>query len=534
MRDLNEDAGTVAGFSIATAGATMRQVYEDMDTFDDNVVRFLAFDVSDKPYAASIAFIARVIESMRLRKSLKIIRFFHYAKTAPPLRVRRQNTWSAPYTGAHSEPPVINTSKWTAPIAHNFDRKHSNFEDYLEGHLDVMPPALEGIRVIEITEALAGPYCAMLLGDLGADVIKVERPGIGDQSRSWGPPFIGSESAYFLATNRNKRSLTLNYDQAHGREILQRLIAAADIVMFNNPSLASLARRGMDPDTLCKQHPRLIYCAISGYGFSGPKAGLPGYDIIAQAEAGVWSFTGNPDTQPVRYPVAIADITCGIYATIGILAALFAREKTGRGQFLDTALLDCQLTWLANIGSNYLNAHESPQRWGNAHPSIVPYQVFRGSDGRHFVVAIGTELLWSRFTRVLGAEETLGRDPRFASNALRTKHRNELILTLEGILQQSPSATWLEHLSKAQVPAAAIQTVGEALNDPQTLARGLIVSIEHPAIGVARSIANPVRLSGTPPLYRLPPPMLGEHTEAILRELRCSPDDIAASSGNSP
>ena len=394
-------------------------------------------------------------------------------------------------------------------------------------------PVLEGIRVLELSEALAGPYCAMMLGDLGADVIKVERPGVGDQSRAWGPPFVGTESAYFLATNRNKRSLTLNYNEPAGLDILQRLIATADVVIFNNPSPASLGRRGLDPETLCGKYSRLVYCAISGYGFSGPKAGLPGYDIIAQAEAGVWSFTGNPDTEPVRYPIAIADITCGIYATIGILAALFARERTGRGQFLDTALFDSQLTWLANIGSNYLNANQPPQRWGNAHPSIVPYQVFRGGDGRHFVIAIGTELLWARFTRVLAAEETLGRDPRFASNALRTKYRDELIPVIQQILEQHPAAAWLERLAQAQIPAAAIQTVGEALNDPQTLARGLIVEIEHPAIGVARSIANPVRLSATPPLYRLPPPTLGEHTAAILRELGCSPEEIAGVRGNS-
>jgi len=396
-----------------------------------------------------------------------------------------------------------------------------------------MPPVLDGIRVLELTEALAGPYCAMLLGDLGADVIKVERPGVGDQSRSWGPPFVGSESAYFLATNRNKRSLTLNYDQPPGQKILDRLIATADVVIFNNPSLASLARRGIDPDTLCGRYPRLVYCAISGYGFSGPKAGLPGYDIIAQAEAGVWSFTGEGDAEPVRYPVAIADISCGIYATIGILGALFARERSGRGQFLDVALFDSQLTWLANIGSNYLNAGQPPRRWGNAHPSIVPYQVFRGGDGRHFVIAIGTELLWARFTRVLGVEDTLGRDPRFTTNALRIKHRDELIPALQQLLDQSPAAIWLESLAQAQIPAAAIQTVGEALNDPQTLARGLIVEIDHPAIGAARSIANPIRLSATPPLYRLPPPVLGEHTTRILFDLGCSAEEVAAAKRSS-
>ena len=396
-----------------------------------------------------------------------------------------------------------------------------------------MLPVLDGLRVLELTEALAGPYCAMLLGDLGAEVIKIERPGVGDQSRAWGPPFVGSESAYFLATNRNKRSLTLNYNDAAGSDILHRLIATADVVIFNNPSLASLARRDIDPETLGGKYPRLVYCAITGYGFNGPKAGLPGYDIIAQAEAGVWSFTGNPDTEPVRYPVAIADITCGVYATIGILAALFVRERTGRGQFLDTALFDSQLTWLANIGSNYLNAKQPPQRWGNAHPSIVPYQVFRGGDSRHFVIAIGTEALWARFTRVLGAEETLGRDPRFTTNALRTEHRGELIPVVQQLLDHRPAGDWLVRLAQAQIPAAAIQTVGEALTDPQTLARGLIVEIDHPAIGVARSIANPVRLSATPPLYRLPPPTLGEHTTAILRELGCSPEEIAAARGKS-
>src|SRR5947209_6344850 len=231
---------------------------------------------------------------------------------------------------------------------------------------------LADIRVVELTEALAGPYCAMLLGDFGADVIKVERPGTGDQSRGWGPPFIAGESAYFLATNRNKRSIALDYDLPEDLQALHRLIATADVYLSNQPSLESLKRRGLDPETLRAKFPRLIYCSITGYGFSGPKAGRPGYDILAQAETGVMSFTGEPEGGPMRYPIAIADMTCGMYAAMGVLAALFAREKSGQGQFIDMALFDSQLTWLANIGSSYLNAGATPTRWGNSHPNIVP------------------------------------------------------------------------------------------------------------------------------------------------------------------
>jgi len=378
---------------------------------------------------------------------------------------------------------------------------------------------LDGIQVVELTEALAGPYCAMMLGDFGADVIKVERPGVGDQSRTWGPPFVGSESAYFLATNRNKRSLTLNYDHPAGAAVLHRLLAKADVFICNQPSLASLQRRGIDPATLHAKHPRLIYCAISGYGFTGPRVGQRGYDIIAQAEAGVMSFTGEPNGEPIRFPIAIADMTTGMYAAIGILAALYARERTGKGDFLDLALFDSQLTWLANIGSNYLNVGVSPSRWGNAHPSIVPYQLFRGSDGRSFVVAIGTQAQWQRLLRLLDLEKELAADTRFATNADRIRHREQLIPLLQGRFDAMPSAVWLNRLVTADIPAALIQTVGEALNDPQTISRGLIVEIEHPTLKAVRSIANPVRSEAQPILYRLPPPLLGEHNRQILREL---------------
>jgi crotonobetainyl-CoA:carnitine CoA-transferase CaiB-like acyl-CoA transferase len=389
-----------------------------------------------------------------------------------------------------------------------------------------MPCSLDGIRVVELTEALAGPYCAMLLGDFGADVIKVERPGTGDQTRGWGPPFVGSESAYYLGTNRNKRSITINYDEPLGQEILQRLLATADVFLCNQPVRKSLTRRGIDPVSLRAKHPRLIYCSISGYGFTGPKAEQPGYDILAQAEAGIMSFTGEPGSGPVRFPVAIADMTTGMYAAMGVLAALFLRERTGQGDFLELALFDSQLTWLANVGSSYLNAGVSPERWGNAHPNIVPYQLFRGSDGRYFVVAIGTEPQWHRLLRVLSASEELRQDARFAGNAARIRNRDELIPRLQQLFEGRASFDWLSKLEDADIPAAAIQSVSEALNDAQTLARGLIVEIEHPTLQTARSIANPIRFGAQPVVYRLPPPLLGEHTAAILRELKYKKSEV--------
>jgi crotonobetainyl-CoA:carnitine CoA-transferase CaiB-like acyl-CoA transferase len=388
-----------------------------------------------------------------------------------------------------------------------------------------MSMVLDGIRVVEITEALAGPYCAMLLGDLGADVIKVERNAGGDQSRGWGPPFVGTESAYYLATNRNKRSMVLNYDHPLGSEILQRLLATADVFICNQPSMNSLQRRGLDPPTLRAKHSRLIYCSISGYGFTGPKAEQPGYDILAQAEAGVMSFTGEPDGGPMRFPIAIADMTTGMYAAMGILGALFARERNGKGDYLDMALFDSQLTWLANVGSSYLNAGVSPTRWGNAHPNIVPYQIFQGSDARHFVVGVGTQGQWLRLVKLLGAED-LGADPRFADNAARIVNRVQLIPLLQQRFDAQSRDAWLSQLKQADIPAAAIQNVSEALNDPQTKARELVVQLEHPILGAARSIANPIRLSSQPIQYRLPPPLLGEHTRAILQQLQYSEQDI--------
>lgn len=388
---------------------------------------------------------------------------------------------------------------------------------------------LDGTRVVELTEALAGPYCAMLLGDLGADVIKVERPGVGDHSRTWGPPFVGPVSAYFLAANRNKRSISLNYDHPNGSEVLHRLIAQADVFICNQPSLESLERRGIDPTSLRAKFPRLIYCAISGYGFTGPKVGQPGYDILAQAEAGVMSFTGEPGNGPLRFPIAIADMTTGIYASLGILAALFARERTGKGDFLDLALFDSQLTWLANVGSSYLNSGVSPARWGNAHPNIVPYQLFRGSDDKYFVLAVGTQPQWQRLLRVLDLEPALADDARFTTNADRIQNRDTLIAILQQHFDLYPTAQWIERLTNADIPAAAIHTVGEALQDRQTTSRGLIVEIEHPVLRTLRSIANPIRSTVQRIVYRCPPPTLGEHNRAILQELGFAPSELESS-----
>ena len=389
----------------------------------------------------------------------------------------------------------------------------------MENDVNTSSSPCGSIRVLELSEALAGPYCAMMLGDFGADVIKVERPGVGDQTRAWGPPFVGPLSCYFIMTNRNKRSLALDYTTPQGNEILQELIARTDVLIVNSPTAASLARREIDPEKLCAKYPRLVYCNISGYGFNGPKMGMPGYDIVAQAEGGVWSFTGKEGTDPVRYPVAIVDISTGLYSALACLGALLTREKTGRGQFIDMALFDTQLTWLANIGSNYINTKQMPTRWGNAHASIVPYDMFHDSEGRHFIIGVGTEAHWTRFLPLIEAEETLGRDPRFVNNTERVKNRAVLSPIVQEILAKKSAEYWVEKLNEARIPVAKIQSVDEAVNDPQSVARNDVVGIEHPVAGMTRWVANPCRLAGTPPSYRLPPPMLGEHTDQILQEL---------------
>lgn len=387
---------------------------------------------------------------------------------------------------------------------------------------------LTGIRILEMTEALAGPFCAMMLGDLGADVIKVERPGAGDMTRGWAPPFVGAESAYFLSVNRNKRGITLNLKAPAAQEILHRLVVDADVFMVNQPSLDSLRRLRADPDTLRGINPRLVYCLISGFGLTGPEAGQGGYDVVAQARAGLMALTGEPDMGPIRFPVPLADATCSLYCMIGILSALMARERTGQGQVLDVALLDSQLAWMTHVAGAYFATGERPKKIGNAHATIVPYQPFRAKDRKYLTVAVGTERLWARFCQALDIAETVGADPRFATNPDRIRNRGALIPLLEQAFLAQDAAFWLARLRAADIPCGPINEADEALNDPQIIAREMIVEQLHPTAGPVRSVGNPVHLSDTPVSYRLPPPTLGQHTGEVLAGLGYSPAAIAA------
>ncbi len=380
-----------------------------------------------------------------------------------------------------------------------------------------MPNALDGIRIIDLTEALAGPLCTMILGDLGADVIKVERPGVGDQARKWGPPFIGTESAYFLAVNRNKRSVTIDITTPEGQSIMRRLLDTADIFVCNVRKVESLKKVGLDPETVRAYNPRLIYCSITGYGRTGPYAGRGGYDLVAQGEAGLMAATGEPGGEPMRWSVAIADMTTGVWSAIGILAALYSREKTGQGQFIDQALLDGQLGWAPIMASEYFATGQRPPRLGNRHANIVPYQVFKARD-KHMIIAVGTQALWTRFCEVTGLGDQVRDDPHFATNPDRWTNYDELIALLEPLFLQHDADYWLERIRSAEIPCGPINALDETLNDPQIIQRGMIVEFEHP-IGPIKVLGSPLHLSDTPVTYRRRPPLLGEHTDEVLREL---------------
>jgi formyl-CoA transferase len=378
-------------------------------------------------------------------------------------------------------------------------------------------PLLEGVRVLDLSRVLAGPYCTMMLGDLGADIIKIEAPGSGDDTRHWGPPFAqGGESAYFLCVNRNKRSLTLNLKSEQGLQILKELIRQSNILV-ENFRVDTMEKWGLDYEALQILRPGLIYCTITGYGYTGPYRHLPGYDFIIQAQGGLMSITGPEEGEPYKVGVAIADITAGLFACNAILAALFEHQRSGRGQRIDISLLDSQIAWLANVGSNYLISGEKPIRYGNAHPNIVPYQTFKASDG-YFALGIGNDNQWKQFCEKAGKKEW-AEDIRFQTNANRVKNRNDLIPLLDELFGQSEISHWLPIMETIGVPCGPINSIDRALEDPQVRAREMVIEVSHPKAGAIQMVASPLKIPTAPTVVRLPPPMLGEHSEQILHEL---------------
>jgi len=369
---------------------------------------------------------------------------------------------------------------------------------------------LQGITVLDLTRVLSGPYCTMLLADLGARVIKVEQPGKGDDTRAWGPPFQSGESAYFLSINRNKESVTLDFKQPEGRSLVERLLARAD-VLVENFRPGTLAKLGLDYATIQTRYPRLVYCSISGFGHTGPRQREAGYDAVMQGEGGLMSITGASDGPPYRLGVAIADIVTGMFAAQGITAALLARERTGRGQAVDMAMLDSVAALLSYQAGIYFATNRAPGRMGNRHPTIVPYETFSASDGE-FVLAVGNDDQWRRFCRVADLDE----DERFATNRQRVVAYDELRPLLAARLRREPRGYWIERLTAAGVPCGSVRDLAELFSDPQIDARAMVEEVQHAAVGPMRVLGTPLKLSETPASIRTPPPRLGEHTDSVL------------------
>jgi formyl-CoA transferase len=387
--------------------------------------------------------------------------------------------------------------------------------------------ALSHLRVLDLTRVLAGPWCTQTLADLGAEVIKIERPGLGDDTRHWGPPYAQdaagqdtTEAAYYLAVNRNKKSVTLDIASPAGQAIVRKLVVECD-VLVENYKVGQLAKYGLDYDSLKAIKPDLIYCSITGFGQTGPYAPRPGYDFIVQGMGGFMSVTGERDALPGGGPqkagVAIADLFTGAHATIAILAALAHRERTGEGQSLDICLLDVQVAMMANMATNYLATGKPPQRWGNAHPNIVPYQVFKVADG-WVIVACGNDGQFRKLVEA-GGEPALAQDPRFASNPQRVRHREALLPLLEPMMLRKTRAAWIADLESAGVPCGPINDLADVFQDPQVLARDMRLELPHPTAGSVTVPGSALKLGGTPVEYRSPPPLLGEHTRSVLTEL---------------
>ena len=392
--------------------------------------------------------------------------------------------------------------------------------------------ALDGIRVLDLSRVLAGPWCTQNLADLGADVIKIERPGSGDDTRTWGPPFLPSadgreshESAYYLGTNRNKRSVTCDIARPEGQALIRELAEHCD-VFIENFKVGDMARYGLDYDSLKAINPRLVYCSLTGFGQTGPYAPRAGYDYIIQGMGGLMSVTGERDDLgggPQKVGVAVADLFTGMYATVGILAALRHAERTGEGQHLDMALLDTQVAMLANLGANYLVSEKVPGRMGNAHQNIVPYQVFevapRPDGGKDFIIlAVGNDGQYAKFCEVAGRPD-LASNPRYTRNADRVRHRAELVPLLEAVMKTRPKADWLSRLEAAKVPCGAINSLDEVFVDPHVQARGMVTHWQHPLRADLPLVSSPIKLEKTPVRTVSPPPMLGQHTDEVLGEL---------------
>ena len=380
-----------------------------------------------------------------------------------------------------------------------------------------MGAALSDLLILDLSRVLAGPYATQLLGDFGARIIKVEKPGLGDETRAWGPPFTpGGQSAYFLCANRNKESLTLNLKHPAGQAVLRQLARRAD-VLVENFRPGALAALGLGYAELRADNPGLVYCAITGYGQDGPYADRPGYDTVIQAQGGLMSVTGPADGEPHKVGVAVVDITAGLYAATSILAALRHRERTGEGQQIDIALFDVQLSWLANVGSAYLVSGQAPGRYGNAHATIVPYQPFAAADGS-VMVAVGNDGQFARFCAALGRNEW-ATDPRYATNPARVAHRDALVPQIAALTIARPVAAWVEVLLAAGVPCGPVNDIPAALADPHTVARGMLQEVTDASGETLRLIGPAPKLSATPASVRLAPPRLGEQTDALLREL---------------
>jgi crotonobetainyl-CoA:carnitine CoA-transferase CaiB-like acyl-CoA transferase len=378
-----------------------------------------------------------------------------------------------------------------------------------------MSGALSGLRVLDLTRVLAGPLCTMTLGDMGADIIKVEPPG-GDETRGWGPPHAGGEAAYFLGVNRNKRGIVLDLSRPNSRRVLAELIVRSD-VLVENYKVGTLDRWGLDAGWFEQHAPRLIHCSITGYGDTGPKAERPGYDFILQAECGLMSITGPLDGGATKHGVAIVDIATGLYATVAILGALAAREKTGRGQKVGVSLFETGLALLANVASNHLVSGRAPSRYGNGHPNIVPYRTFRASDGE-IALAVGNDAQFARFCSLAGHPEW-SEDPRLATNAARVAHRSLADQLAQEAIGWETCSFWLAALAEAGIPCGQVNDVVSALADPHADARGMVVEVPHPTAGDLRMLGVPFKMSRTPAAPGRPPPLLGEHADEILAEL---------------